>query len=421
MTSHWLSANILTFFEDMLDRRSFTIFWAVPISKSKKMPAFAIATVWLIFIALWTVALTRHTPDAQIMKRAMMMATAILGTMTIIVYATKLKKILVLLLIPLAAAELFYSFRKFNPFVPKSYAYPQNTLFNALTNVSGINRFWGYGTAEIEANFATQVGLYSPDGTDPLNLSWYNRLLQASHNGKVADTFDRTTRSDAQLALGYGPTDLPDNLFRTRLMDVLGVKYVLTRTENPQDNNTFPVAKYKLLSNVDQWVIYENLDAAPRYFVTNDVRAYSDSSNFSKMFFAPDFQPAKTVLVSQDDFSFLPQFSSPPTVLGNFTATLLSYEPNTVKIPINADTPAFLFLSDTWDNGWTATVNGKMTPVYKTDFAFRGVAIPEGSSTVVFTYQPKSFQTGVAVSSVALLATVLYFLGNYVTGRRKQS
>ncbi len=316
----------------------------------------------------------------------------------------------------MAIAELLYGFIKFNPFVPRAFVFPQNSLITKLQETSGIDRFWGYGTAQIEANFGTQTKLFSSDGTDPLNLAWYNQFLQSSGNGNIELVFNRTTRSDAKIAPGYGKEDLPSNEFRLRVMDMLGVKYVLDRSENPQDEHTFATDRFMLLAKVDEWRIYKNLMAAPRFFVTTDVRPYVNTADFEKQFFDPEFDPAKTVLVEQKDRNTIPKLT--PIERVN-TAKLIFYKPNSVAVSVKTDGDAFLFLSDTYDNGWTATVNGKSARVIKTNFSFRGVVVPEGESTVVLSYAPKSFITGVTISLFAVLATFGYILYEYKTKRQK--
>jgi hypothetical protein len=375
------------------------------LKKSKHIPIPVIVGLWVLFAFLWI-----FSP----IKRIMLLAAGILLAGSIIIVIANRNKPVLLLFIPLVASELLYGFVKFNPFVPVTFVYPENKLIKELQTLTGINRFWGYGTAAVEANFATQTGLYSPDGTDPLNLNWYNRFIQSSREGNIAVSFNRTTRSDATLAPGYGKEDLPANEFRLRVMDLLGVKYVLDRGENPKDENTFPTTRFKLIDKVDDWTIYENLKAAPRFFVTGDVRPYMDTKDFETQFFAPDFAPDKTVLLTQQDFNTIPKFTA-----GKHDIQLSNYKPASVTFKVISDSPAFLFLSDTYDNGWLASVNGKNTPVYKADFAFRGVAVPSGTSTVTFSYRPKSFTTGVWMSFISLIFAFLYFLYQQVSRSHK--
>ena len=378
------------------------------IRQTKQVPFKAIIAIGVILSILWLVAFTHSSIPT--MKRAMIIATGIFATLSVILLITRYRKILLWAIIPLAALELFYSFIKFNPFVPPLFVYPKNKLVTYLQTNTGINRFWGYGTAGIEANFATQEYIYSPDGTDPLNLRWYNQFIQASREGNIAVTFNRTTRSDAQVQPGYGQKDLPSNEFRLRIMDTLGVTYVIDRSENPKDNNTFPISRFKMIRHEEDWTIYENLKAAPRFFLTSDVRWYKTAADFEKQFFSNDFHPNKTVLIELHDWNTLPHLD------GFGTAKLISYAPNKVTIAVLTDSQQLLFLSDTYDNGWTASVNGQAAKVFKANFAFRAVLVPKGESVVVFTYAPRSFWTGIVISNVALLC----FLGYSIAGAYRQ-
>jgi hypothetical protein len=384
------------------------------IRQARQLPYKALITIFAVLAVLWlfvlihpTIAGLSYTASAaSIMKRAMLVSTGICAVLSVILLATRYNKTLLWAIIPLAVAELFYGFIKFNPFVPTHFVYPTNTLISQLQTITGIDRYWGYGTAEIEANFATQEHIYSPDGTDPLNLLWYNQFLQASRGGIITATFNRTTRSDAQIQPGYGARDLPSNEFRLRIMDVLGTKYVIDRPENPKDNNTFPISRFKMVWHENDWTIFENLKAAPRFFLTSDVRPYKNTADFETQFFATDFQPAKTVLLELQDWNTLPHLG------GSGTATLVSYTPNKVTIAVQTDAQQLLFLSDTYDYGWAVSVNGKAANVLKADYAFRAVLVPKGESAVIFTYAPKSFQTGIVISIISLLCFLGYTIAN---------
>lgn len=373
------------------------------IKNQKKVPKNALLWTWILFGLLWFFTLTQY-PAAL---RPMILSTVLLTGITGILFFSYYKKAALLLLIPFCIAELFYSFLKFNPFVPPSFVYPDNILLTKLKDLSGINRIWGYGTAGMEANFATQTQLYSTDGTDPLNLHWYNRFIQSSADGNIANTFTRTTRSDALLAPGYGETDLPNNTFRHRIMDVLSVTYIVDRSENPKNENTFPPDRFTEVWHHEDWTIYKNTKAAPKVYLSGDVRPYEDIKEFETQFFSDTFIPGKTILVEKKDTYSMPTFTDIPR---QNTVDILSYTPNKVSLRVNTNASQFLFINDTYDAGWTVLVNGVDSRLYKANFAFRGTIVPKGTSDVEFIYKPRSFETGKVISIVAILFTGVFLL-----------
>src|SRR3989304_7925686 len=94
-------------------------------------------------------------------------------------------------------ASLVYQFQKFNPFVPRQFVYPSNLLGDYAKRTLGTNRFWAYGTGRIDANLSTTLGLYSPDGYNPLYPKWYGAFVQTAKNGTIPTDFTTQTRSDA--------------------------------------------------------------------------------------------------------------------------------------------------------------------------------------------------------------------------------
>ena len=58
------------------------------------------------------------------------------------------------------------------------------------------------------------------------------------------------------------------------------------------------------------------------------------------------------------------------------------------------DTPGLVVLTDMWDKGWHATMNGEPVPILRTDHALRGVVVPEGTAILKFTYAPANLAWG---------------------------
>ncbi len=379
-----------------------------------------LALIWSLFGIFWLLVFTHPvktmTPEiVSIIKRSLLFATAFLSGMSILILSSKKIQALRLLILPLCAIELAYGFLKFNPFVPYTFVYPENALIQFLQSKQDTNRVWGYGSAEMEANFATQVRLFSTDGTDPLNLRWYNEFIQSSKDGRIPEAFSRTTRSDAKLATGYGEKDLPNNTFRLKVMDTLGVKYVIDRVDNPKDDTTFDTGRFKPIWQKDAWTVFENMHAAPRSFLSGDIQFYDTAKDFEQRFFADSFVPGSSILIESQ---YKTDFDDEK--LGSGSARIISYAPNTVVLSTSAETPQVLFLSDTYDPNWTATVDGKKTKLYKTTYAFRGVRIPQGNHTVTMQYESKAFNWGVYISGIVALLGSGYILIQMISSKNSR-
>jgi Bacterial membrane protein YfhO len=92
------------------------------------------------------------------------------------------------------------------------------------------------------------------------------------------------------------------------------------------------------------------------------------------------------------------------------TARIVREVPDRVVVDVDAATPAYLVLADTFDPGWSATVDGQPAPIRAAYVAFRAVFLPQGSHTVIFTYRPAGFVLGSGLSGCGvLLGLFLWF------------
>lgn len=127
--------------------------------------------------------------------------------------------------------------------------------------------------------------------------------------------------------------------------------------------------------------IFEDLEAKPRAWLTFEWRPVEA------------FDPA------QLDSALPPLIEGPvpPPVEGgqNAAATVLPESGNTfLRIAVESGKPGVLYLADTWYPGWNARINGKPAAIFPIDGLFRGIHVPEGTSTVEMTYEPRSLVIG---------------------------
>ena len=67
-----------------------------------------------------------------------------------------------------------------------------------------------------------------------------------------------------------------------------------------------------------------------------------------------------------------------------------------------------MFFSIPFDDGWTATVNGKNADIIKVAKGFMAVEAPAGECTIKFSYKTPGLKYGLIISATALLAAVIY-------------
>ncbi|OGG08399.1 hypothetical protein A2154_02760 [Candidatus Gottesmanbacteria bacterium RBG_16_43_7] len=355
----------------------------------------------IIILILFISASQIHEPTKYIL-----LPLGLMGFLAIFIIVKKflspqLVKIGLVILVLLTSADLFYYFSKFNPFTNSRLVFPETPIINEIIKKAGLNRIWGHGYAAIDANIHTYYRIFSPDGYDPLYPKWYGELIHASENGQLPDAFTVRTRSDANLAPSFGDGRLTDNPYRMRLINVMGVRYILDLAQSGSSEKTFPTAQFTLLSKIGPWTIYENTQALPRAYMAYDYQVYKNRREFADIFFRPGFNPQTTILLEKP-----PNLSLPKS--GHGIVRIGKYEPNLISLEVKTDTDGLLFLSDTYYPGWMAAVDGKPAPILKAHYTFRAIPVNSGSHRVLLEYAPKNIYYGTIISTLSLICLLLY-------------
>lgn len=66
-----------------------------------------------------------------------------------------------------------------------------------------------------------------------------------------------------------------------------------------------------------------------------------------------------------------------------------------------------MFFSVPYSKGFTATIDGKETPIYKANLCMMAIRVPEGNHRIILSYFPEGLKTGMWLSLVGILLMVL--------------
>lgn len=225
------------------------------------------------------------------------------------------------------------------------------------------------------------------DGIDPARLI---ELLDIARDKRFESPFYALT----QLYVPLYRLTQSGQVHVSPVLDMLDVRQLIFRGR-PPDGLTPP------LQGDDYWVL-ENVSALPRVYVPRRVETVPDGEQTLNKLAAPSFDPRQVAYVEQ-----------PVSLAGDSlgTAEIVEEVPRRVNVSVNMQTAGLVVLSDLWDNGWRADVNGVPVPILRTNYALRGVQVPAGSSRLVFRYEPSSFTWGLGLMVTAGVGLLLWVAG----------
>jgi hypothetical protein len=116
------------------------------------------------------------------------------------------------------------------------------------------------------------------------------------------------------------------------------------------------------------------------------------------------FDPYQVALV-EEDVPFTASAADPGA-----EARVVRHAPHRVTVATRSAAASFLVLGDVYYPGWEARLDGRPVPVYRADYALRGVVVPPGEHTVEFVFRPRSFFIGATISAAAALVLLTLLL-----------
>jgi len=206
----------------------------------------------------------------------------------------------------------------------------------------------------------------------------YGEYLHLSQNGSESpppDVFNRWTFF---------------NRFGSPLLNLLNTKYLLL---SPGTEIHAPGLKRVYQGEI---AIYENEKVFQRaFFVPGHlvVRDRKEAYQALGRFTDEDFR--SRVILEQSP-PFPPAAPAPPGT-PNSAVDILSHKPDRVEIRVSSGERGFLVLSDNYDPGWKAEVDGRSAEVFRANYIMRAVPLEAGDHHVILSFRPALQIAGLVV------------------------
>ena len=250
-------------------------------------------------------------------------------------------------------------------------------------------------------------------------------LLYRLHDAWGIDVIHLKRIEDVYRALIGTPS-----ISSTNLMDLYGVKYVISVTPIEKDPR-FELIFVRLeglqgekedLLKENTIKLYKNNNRLPSGWLVKDFRVLDSKEILSKLN-SREFHPDREVLLEEEPPHpiLLPKGGKggerggikhagkphPPPAWGRQgLADILSESNNKLKLRVRAAENSFLVLSDTYFPGWKAYVDGKEEKIYRANYAFRAIPLMAGTHEVEFVYDPLSFKVGAIITFLAIISLI---------------
>lgn len=255
----------------------------------------------------------------------------------------------------------------------------------ALAEMANSDPGRAIGIDTLPANLLQAIGLTDIRGYDSVDPERWLKLVFAS-----AKEGDHSDYAATQNFVPRYKIVRPDGVRFPSLLDMISLRYAIFRG--------LPAADVRPRFQSPDYYVLENHRALPRVYVPQRVESVRTDKDALRMVTIPEFDARNVAYVESRVDMWGP-------IRG--TAKILEEIPTKIIVDAQMRTPGLLVLADNWDKGWRAYVNGKRTPILRTNYAIRGVLLSSGSNRVEFRYESSALTLGNGLA----LASILILLG----------
>jgi hypothetical protein len=364
----------------------------------RKVIIFCLALFGILFTALWVIIFQKSfisldkiaiAKQNLILPTILYLASVILITFTLIIknkrYIGLLSIVLGLGLVAVVTFDMLRFAMKWQSFDPKSLVFPAFSTTEAFSKISGFDRVFG--------NLGGEATMYyklpSVEGYDALYNKRYGQFIEYIEKESI-------------LKSNWSVVSFSKNSKNTpKALNLLNIKYIVHKLTDDHAGWTFPFwtypqGQFQLIYKDNYYEFYQNTMAFPHAFLVSNYRVIKDDNQILKTLFSNNFDLRREIVLEND-----PGINLGGEDLGEVKIT--KYQPNNIDISVNAKDNALLFLSENYNEGWKASVDGTSVPILRADYSFRAIAVQRGRHNISFLYDPWTFKLGIYLAIGGLI------------------
>lgn len=254
-------------------------------------------------------------------------------------------------------------------------------------------------------------------------LSWilpdavFNKgyLFTRAPTDRPALLIGRSVLFEVPDVLGYSPIQLPRTWRYIRATNDLPVFYNASTLQLPSPEDLRLLGARYLIGRADQalppgvegttvrteggYRLVEVDGWQPRASVVTSWEVVEGEESALERVLEPGFDPS-SLAVLEDDPGIE---AADPSGSATASVAYREEEPERAVLAVVTPVPGIVVVRNAWDEGWSATVDGRPAPVVHADHLLQGIAVPAGSHEVRLTYREPAIGLGLALSALAWL------------------
>jgi hypothetical protein len=167
------------------------------------------------------------------------------------------------------------------------------------------------------------------------------------------------------------------------LLNQLNVRYIVVPRSIPpgRPDLLHLVQSYPTVYEDANSRILENPDALPRAWIVHRADHEDEDEDILTKFSLKLADPSQVVLLTGEP----PELERSPDRSAE-SVEITRYEADEIHLRVTANSTGMVVLSEIWDPGWTATIDGKKAKIYHANAVFRGIVVTPGTHDIVLKY-----------------------------------